>query len=244
MAAYVRNDARAIIRHAQSHSRLWWWYVVWGSVIVSIALLRVHLVTNLLGSPFASRWDSKRKFIRKRNETPPNVCVLCQAKPHRGKRNKPRRTPPLQQNEGSPTSWTTTLGCTRRQRRRYASRTPSGAQSPHRARTELCTACARPRRPPTASPHTVRLTDNLVVDCGLDKHMTMVRSGGDGWSPAPAATVRRYHTDAYVAFLEKIELHGKEVANEAANYVLNNSVCFSETAWCGRASLRLCAPST
>ena len=62
--------------------------------------------------------------------------------------------------------------------------------------------------------------------------MTMVRSGGDGWSPAPAATVRRYHTDAYVAFLEKIELHGKEVANEAANYVLNNSVCFSETAWC------------
>jgi len=80
-------------------------------------------------------------------------------------------------------------------------------------------------------PHTVRLTDNLVVDCGLDKHMTMVRSGGDGWSPAPAATVRRYHTDAYVAFLEKIELHGKEVANEAANYVLNNSVCFSETAW-------------
>ena len=50
MAAYVRNDARAIIRHAQSHSQLWWWYVVWGSVIVSIALLRVHLVTNLLGS--------------------------------------------------------------------------------------------------------------------------------------------------------------------------------------------------
>ena len=79
----------------------------------------------------------------------------------------------------------------------------------------------------------------MVVDCGLDKHMTMVRSGGDGWSPAPAATVRRYHTDAYVAFLEKIELHGKEVANEAANYVLNNSVCFSETAWCGRASLPL-----
>ncbi|EOD18744.1 histone deacetylase 1 [Emiliania huxleyi CCMP1516] len=97
------------------------------------------------------------------------------AQPHHRKRNKPRRTPPLQQNEG--------------------------------------------------------LTDNLVVDCGLDKHMTMVRSGGDGWSPAPAATVRRYHTDAYVAFLEKIELHGKEVANEAANYVLNNSVCFSETAW-------------
>ena len=51
--------------------------------------------------------------------------------------------------------------------------------------------------------------------CEVKRPRVLVRSGGDGWSPAPAATVRRYHTDAYVAFLEKIELHGKEVANEA-----------------------------
>jgi histone deacetylase 1/2 len=55
---------------------------------------------------------------------------------------------------------------------------------------------------------------------------------GKQWQPAPAQSIRRFHTDAYVHFLEQIELHGKEVAEEAANFALNASVCFSETAWC------------
>ena len=62
--------------------------------------------------------------------------------------------------------------------------------------------------------------------------MTVAACGKD-WEPAPAQSIRRFHTDAYVHFLEQIELHGREVAEEAANYVLNSSVRLIETAWCG-----------
>eukprot|EP00967_Tisochrysis_lutea_P026352 scaffold30422_cov30-Tisochrysis_lutea.AAC.1 len=59
----------------------------------------------------------------------------------------------------------------------------------------------------------------------------MIAECGTQWEPALARNIRRFHTDAYVHFLQQIELHGKDIAEDASNFVLNPSVCFSETAW-------------
>ena len=61
--------------------------------------------------------------------------------------------------------------------------------------------------------------------------MTVVKCG-QHWSPLPAEAILKFHTDAYVKFLQLIEHNGHDVVDEAANFALNTSVCFSETAWC------------
>jgi len=54
---------------------------------------------------------------------------------------------------------------------------------------------------------------------------------GQQWSPLAELEIARFHTDAYIHFLKQLEHNGREVVDDAPNYVLNNSVCFSETAW-------------
>ena len=51
------------------------------------------------------------------------------------------------------------------------------------------------------------------------------------WKPASEEQVQRFHCDHYVHFLQQLESNGAEVRDEAPGFVLNRSVCFSETAW-------------
>ena len=55
---------------------------------------------------------------------------------------------------------------------------------------------------------------------------------GAQWQPAQQQEVTRFHTDAYVQFLQQLSHNGYAVADDAPNFVLNLSVCFTETAWC------------
>jgi histone deacetylase 1/2 len=90
---------------------------------------------------------------------------------------------------------------------------------------ELC-ALARPSR----------LTDELVKAYDLQQHMTLCACGTPALPLLPPQEACRFHTDSYVRFLQQIANNGIDVVDEAGNYALNASVCFSETAW------RACLP--
>ena len=49
--------------------------------------------------------------------------------------------------------------------------------------------------------------------------MTMA-AAGQQWSPLSARAMTKFHTDAYIKFLQQIELHGSEIVNEASNLSL------------------------
>ena len=55
---------------------------------------------------------------------------------------------------------------------------------------------------------------------------------GAQWKPASVTDISRFHTDAYLHFLQQLECNGAEIRDEAPSFVLNHSVCFTETAWC------------
>lgn len=76
-----------------------------------------------------------------------------------------------------------------------------------------------------------RLTHELIKAYDLAKHMR-VWTCGVHWQPANAQELNRFHTDAYVHFLQQLTCNGCLVAEDSRNHVLNQSVCFSETAWC------------
>ena len=85
---------------------------------------------------------------------------------------------------------------------------------------ELC-ALARPSR----------LTDELVKAYDLQEHMTLCEAGTGALPLLPPQDACRFHTDAYIRFLQQIATHGMDIADDAPSYVLNASVCFTETAW-------------
>ena len=76
-----------------------------------------------------------------------------------------------------------------------------------------------------------RLTYELIKAYGLQQHMRVCLCGTH-WQPASSLQIMRFHTDDYVEFLQQLETNAALVRNEAASYVLNQSVCFTETAWC------------
>ena len=58
----------------------------------------------------------------------------------------------------------------------------------------------------------------------LNEHMR-VRLCGTAWEPTVAEEVSRFHTDAYIRFLQQLEANAALVADEVTSYVLNQSVC-------------------
>ena len=114
-------------------------------------------------------------------------------------------------------------------------------------------------------PQTARLAHELISAYGLQQHMTVCLCNKN-WMPLPPAEFTKFHTDAYVKFLQQahlsshssllpptrvrprscasrsrrtltrarapqLEHNGIDVIDEVSGYVLNGSVCFSETAW-------------
>uniref|UniRef100_A0A7S0Q7E1 Histone deacetylase 8 n=1 Tax=Coccolithus braarudii TaxID=221442 RepID=A0A7S0Q7E1_9EUKA len=79
-------------------------------------------------------------------------------------------------------------------------------------------------------PHVVRVADSLIKAYGLYPHVTRCICG-QHWSPIAENEVGKFHTEAYLQFLQKLEYDAHEVADQAASFVLNSSVCFSENAW-------------
>lgn len=76
-----------------------------------------------------------------------------------------------------------------------------------------------------------RLTDELVKAYDLQKEVTVCARGTADLPLLPPQGACRFHTDSYVRFLQQIATNGIDIIDEAANYALNSSVCFSETAW-------------
>jgi hypothetical protein len=66
---------------------------------------------------------------------------------------------------------------------------------------------------------------------GLNQHMTMCACKQQ-WAPLAAPDANMFHTDAYLNFLQQIDYNGVEAVEDAPNFVLNPSVCFSESTWC------------
>lgn len=54
---------------------------------------------------------------------------------------------------------------------------------------------------------------------------------GAQWQPASALELNRFHTDPYVHFLQQLTCNAMLVADDSRNHALNQSVCFSESAW-------------
>ena len=79
--------------------------------------------------------------------------------------------------------------------------------------------------------HCGRMTHELIKAYGLQQHMRTYLIGAQ-WQPARQLDITRFHTDSYVAFLQALAYNGASVAEDATNYLLNMSVCFTETAWC------------
>ena len=85
-------------------------------------------------------------------------------------------------------------------------------------------------------PNMVRLAHELVKACQLPQHMAMCTTGSTECPLLTAGGAMCFHTDAYVDFLQQIAYNSAEVAAESADYALQSSVCFSETAWCAAAA--------
>ena len=91
-------------------------------------------------------------------------------------------------------------------------------------------------------PNMVRLAHELVKACQLPQHMAMCTTGSTECPLLTAGGAMCFHTDAYVDFLQQIAYNSAEVAAESADYALQSSVCFSETAWCAAAAAAAAAP--
>ena len=76
-----------------------------------------------------------------------------------------------------------------------------------------------------------RLTDLLIEAYNLHTRMA-VRVCNQHWAPLSEQDLLKFHTDSYMNFLQQVEYNGQDIVDEAANFVLNSSVCFSETSWC------------
>ena len=74
------------------------------------------------------------------------------------------------------------------------------------------------------------MTHELIKAYGLQQHMRTYLCGAQ-WQPARILEVTRFHTDNYAHFLQQLTHNGYSVADDAANFLLNMSVCFTETAW-------------
>ena len=83
---------------------------------------------------------------------------------------------------------------------------------------------------PSCSLSRCRLTDELVRAYELPQHMRMCACGAQ-WQPASALELNRFHTDPYVHFLQQLTCNAMLVADDSRNHALNQSVCFSESAW-------------
>lgn len=83
----------------------------------------------------------------------------------------------------------------------------------------------------------LRLAHELIKAYELPQHMRMCACG-TAWQPASPADIAKFHTDMYVHFLQQLTSNAYAVADEAPCHVLNQSVCFSESAWCARALRR------
>jgi len=79
-------------------------------------------------------------------------------------------------------------------------------------------------------PHILKLTHELIKAYELDQHMRMCACGTQ-WSPATPAAISKFHTDAYVHFLQQLTCNAWSVADETTNHLLNHSVCFAENTW-------------
>ena len=75
-----------------------------------------------------------------------------------------------------------------------------------------------------------RLTHELIKAYGLNQHMTM-HSCGQQWVPLTAQEANVFHTDAFVHFLQQLDFNAADVLDDAPSFVLNPSVCFSESTW-------------
>jgi acetoin utilization deacetylase AcuC-like enzyme len=75
------------------------------------------------------------------------------------------------------------------------------------------------------------MTDELVKAYRLHDHMAVCACGQPEFTPLSAAAIGKFHADAYVSFLQQVAYDSYDVVEDAASYVLNASVCFSETAW-------------
>ena len=82
-----------------------------------------------------------------------------------------------------------------------------------------------------------RLTGELVKAYDLQQHMTLCACGTPALPLLPPQEACRFHTDAYVRLLQQVETNSVEIVDDAVNFVLNASACFSETAWCARPGL-------
>ena len=106
-----------------------------------------------------------------------------------------------------------------------AGRSPPGkrrapAEDAHSPRLSRASSSRFPRR----------LTHELIQAYQLPKHMR-VCTLGQQWQPATADELNRFHTDQYVDFLQQLTSNAVNVAHEAPNHVLNQSVMFTESAW-------------
>ena len=115
-----------------------------------------------------------------------------------------------------------TMSCNVRDRRDHFRTRPS---EPSGART-------RARSPHTRSlSESRRLAHDLIKAYELPKRMRM-RACGTDWQPASPLDVAKFHTDAYVHFLQQLTCNAYTVADEVTSYILNQSVCFAENSWC------------
>ena len=76
-----------------------------------------------------------------------------------------------------------------------------------------------------------RLTDELVKAYDLQEEVKVCARGTPALPLLQPQGACRYHTDSYVRFLQQIATNGIDIVDDAANYALSSSVCFSETAW-------------
>ena len=79
------------------------------------------------------------------------------------------------------------------------------------------------------------MTHDLIKSYKLPEQLRMCQCGtptsAPAWQPASATDINRFHTDAYVYFLQQLTHNAVSVIDEVLNHVLNASVCFTETAW-------------
>lgn len=64
----------------------------------------------------------------------------------------------------------------------------------------------------------------------LNQKMSMC-SCHQHWDPLTAQEANAFHTDGYLHFLQLLDYNGLDAMDDAPNFVLNPSVCFSESTW-------------
>jgi hypothetical protein len=54
---------------------------------------------------------------------------------------------------------------------------------------------------------------------------------GAQWQPATENEISAFHADHYLSFLQQVATSAAAVLDEVTSFVLNQSVCFTESAW-------------